>query len=82
MQRERVVLGERGAHQRAQLLLVLRARDHEVRQLALRRDREHALVARSVLADEARAVDGKQDRLVVLADVVDLRSNARCRNVE
>ena len=71
VQGERVVLGERGPEQRAQLLLVLRAGDHEVRQLALGGQREHALVARAVLADEPGPVDGEQDRLVVLADVVD-----------
>ena len=71
VQRERVVLGERGPQQRAQLLLVLRASDDEVRQLALGGEREHALVARAVLADEPGAVDRDEHRLVVLADVVD-----------
>ena len=40
-------------------------------QLALGGQREHALVARPVLADEPGPVDGDQHRLVVLADVVD-----------
>ena len=71
VERERVVLGERRAEQRAQLLLVPRAGDDEVRQHPLRRDREHALVAGAVLADEARAVDREQHRGVVLAHVVD-----------
>ena len=57
VERERVVLGERRAQQRAQLLLVARAGDDEVRQHPLRRHGEHALVARPVLADEAGAVD-------------------------
>ena len=56
VQRERVVLGERGPEQRPQLLLVLRAGDDEVRELALGGQREHALVARAVLADEAGPV--------------------------
>ncbi len=72
MQSERVVLCERRADQGPQLLLVLRAGDDQVGQLALGRQREHALVAGAVLADEARPIDGDDDRLVVLADVVDL----------
>ena len=71
VQRERVVLAEAAVEQRPQLLLVLGRRDDEVRQLALGRQREHALVARAVLADEPGPVDRDQDRLVVLADVVD-----------
>ena len=71
VQRERVVLGERRPEQRAQLLLVLRRGDHEVRQLALGGQREHALVRGPVLADEPRPVDRDQHRLVVLAHVVD-----------
>ena len=57
--------------QRAQLLLVLRRGDHEVRQLPLRRQGEHPLVTRAVLADQPGPVDRDDDRLVVLADVVD-----------
>src|SRR3712207_2910834 len=67
---ERAVLGERGAHEPSQLLLVLRRRHDQVRQLALGRDREHALVARAVLADEARAIHADHYRSVVLAHVV------------
>ncbi len=40
-------------------------------QLALRRQGEHPLVAGPVLTDEAGPVHREQDRLVVLADVVD-----------
>ena len=71
MQRERMILRQRGPEQRAQLLLVLGRGDDEVRQLALGGQREHALVARPVLPDEPGPVDGDQHRLVVLADVVD-----------
>ena len=71
MQRERVVLGERGAQQAPQLLLVAGRRDDQVRQLALRRQREHALVAGAVLAHEAGPVDADDHRRIVLADVVD-----------
>ena len=71
VQRERVILGERGPQQRAQLLLVLRRCDDQVRELALGGDREHALVRRAVLADEPGPVDRDQHRLVVLAHVVD-----------
>ena len=71
MQRERVLLAERRAHQTTQLLLVLGRGDDQVRQLAVRRQGEHALVARAVLADEAGAVDADHHRDVVLADVVD-----------
>ena len=71
MQRERVVLGERGPQQRAQLLLVAGRGDDEVRQLALGRQGEHALVARPVLAHEPGPVDGQEHGLVVLAHVVD-----------
>ena len=71
VQRERVVLAERRAQQAPQLLLVLGRGDDQVRQLALGRDREHALVAGAVLAHEPGPVDADDDRLVVLADVVD-----------
>ena len=71
MQRERVILGECRPDQRSQLLLVLGAGDDHARQLQLGREREHALVARAVLADEAGPIDGDHDRQVVLADVVD-----------
>ena len=54
-----------------QLLLVPRRGDDEIRELSLRGQREHALVARAVLADEPRAVDREDDRQVVLAHVVD-----------
>ncbi len=57
VQGERVVLGERGPEERAELLLVLRAGDDQVRDLALGGQGEHPLVARPVLADEARPVD-------------------------
>ena len=63
--------GRAPVQQRAQLLLVLGRGDDEVRQLALGRDREHALVARAVLADQPGPVDRDEHRLVVLADVVD-----------
>ena len=66
-----MLLGECGQQERAKLLLVPGARDHDVRQLPLSRKREHALVARAVLPDEPGAVDRDQDGLVVLADVVD-----------
>ncbi len=71
VERERVVLRERRAEQPAQFLLVPWRRDDQVRQLALRGQREHALVARAVLSDEAGAVDPDHHGLVVLADVVD-----------
>ena len=71
VQRERMVLRERRVEQRSQLLLIARARDDEVRQLALGRQHEHALVAGPVLAHEAGAIHGDQHRLVVLTDVVD-----------
>ena len=71
VERERVILGERGPHQRAELLLVLRCGDDEVRDLAVGRVGEHALVAGPVLADEARPVHADQDRLVVLGRVMD-----------
>ena len=70
VQRERVVLGDRGVQQRAQLLLVLGRGDDQVGQLALCRQREHPLVAGPVLADQPAAVDRDEHRLVVLADVV------------
>ena len=54
-----------------QLLLVLGRGDDQVRDLALRRQREHPLVARPVLADQPGPVDRDEHRLVVLADVVD-----------
>ena len=66
-----MVLPEGRSQQPPQLLLVLRRGDDEVRELALRRQGEHALVAGAVLADEPRAVDADDHRLVVLADVVD-----------
>ena len=66
-----MLLGEGRAQQSAQLLLVARRRQDEVGQLAQRREREHALVARAVLAHEAGPVDADDDRHVVLADVVD-----------
>ena len=68
---ERVILGEGRSEERPQLLLVLRRRDDEIRELALGREREHPLVTRPVLPDEPGAIDREQDRLVVLADVVD-----------
>jgi hypothetical protein len=71
VERERMILGECRPQERSKLLLVLRRGDDEVRDLALRRQREHPLVARAVLADEAGPVDREKDRLVVLADVVD-----------
>ncbi len=66
-----MILREGGANERAKLLLVLGAGDDHVRELALAWDREHALVAGPVLADQARAVHRDHDRQVVLADVVD-----------
>ena len=71
VQGERALVRQRGPHERAQLLLIPGRGDDEVRELALGGQREHALVARAVLADEPGAVDGDQHRLVVLADVVD-----------
>ncbi len=70
VQRERMLLLERGVHQPAQLLLVLGRGDDQVGQLALRGQREHALVAGAVLADKPRPVDADDHRLIVLADVV------------
>jgi len=66
-----MVLGQRRAQERSQVLLVARARHDEVGQRSLGRDREHALVARPVFAHQASAVDGEQHRRVVLAHVVD-----------
>ena len=71
VQREGVLLVECRAQQRAELLLVLRRGDDEVRQLELGGQGEHPLVARAVLADQPRAVDRDEHRLVVLADIVD-----------
>ena len=71
VQRERMVLAECRVHQPAQLLLVLGRGDDDVGQLALSGDREHALVARAVLAHETGAIDADDDRRVVLAHVVD-----------
>ena len=82
VQRERVVLAEGRPDQRAQLLLVLRRGDHEVRQLALRRQREHALVAGPVLADEARPVDRDETGWSFWQTSWTVWSNARWRNVE
>ena len=66
-----MVLREGRSDERAQLLLVLGAGDDHVGELSLARDREHALVARSVLADQAGTIHGDDNRQVVLADVVD-----------
>ena len=55
-------LAERGAQQAPQLLLVLGRRDDQVGQLALDGQREHALVARAVLAHQPGAVDADDHR--------------------
>jgi len=72
VQRERVILGKSGPHERPQLLLVLGAGDDHVRQLALCRQGEHALVARPVLTHQTGPVDGDHHGQIVLTDVVDL----------
>ena len=64
------VMGQRGDHEVPELLLVLGRADDQVRQRPLGRQGEHPLVARAVLADEPRAIDGQDDRRIVLADVV------------
>ena len=71
MQRKRVVLRERGANERPQLLFVLGTGDDHARQLALAGNREHSLMAGSVLTYEAGAVHCDYDRQIVLAHVVD-----------
>ena len=83
VQRERVVLGERGPQQRAQLLLIARRGDDQVGQLPLGGDREHALVARAVLADQPGAVHGEQRPGASFWQTSwTVWSKARCRNVE
>ena len=82
VQRERVVLARAPSAAATAAPARPWAGDDEVGQLALGRQREHALVARPVLADEARPIDRQDHRLVVLADVVDVWSKARWRNVE
>ena len=71
LDRERMRLAEGGAEEPPRLLLVARRGHDEVGQLAQRGEREDALVAGAVLADEAGTVDADDDRRVVLADVVD-----------
>jgi hypothetical protein len=82
VERERAVLAEGGHEQRAELLLVLRARDHEVRQLALGRQREHPLVARPVLADEPARSTAISTGWSFWQTSCTVWSKARCRNVE
>ena len=70
MQRERMRLREGGSDERTEFLLVFWAGDDHVRQLALGRQREHALVARPVFADQSGSVDGYDHRQIVLTDVM------------
>ena len=65
-----MILCQRGANKRAQLLLILRRCDQEPWNLTLGGKHEHALMARAIFANQARTVHPDQHRLIVLADVM------------